>query len=111
MLFFYKQMKKTGTNAIEKKIVDLYNKSVGKVDKESIKAQTTIDKILKVFKLISIYDENNHKEIVRILYFSKENILIIGVRKIAARLFMDDKTLYKYRKKYCAVISNILNSI
>ena len=54
----------------------------------------------KFYTSISIYDENNHKEIVRILYFSKENILIIGVRKIAARLFMDDKTLYKYRKKY-----------
>lgn len=105
-------MKITDTRVVEQKVIKLFNDSREQVNKEKyIEAQNVVKNILEVFKLISVFDNFNHSEIVEKLYFTKRNIEVLGIKKMAEKLFMDEKTLYKLRKKYCAVILEILNSI
>lgn len=104
-------MKITETRIVERQVVKLFNDSRNQVNKEKcIEAQIIVKKILDVFELISVFAEFNHKEIVIKLYFCKNNIEVAGIRKISQQLYMDEKTLYKLRKKYCITIITILKS-
>lgn len=103
---------KEGTKETENFIVELYYCSIDKsntVKAES--AQFTIDIILFFFTLLSIYTNENHFAIVSSLYFSNENIKEIGVRNMANKLFMEERTLYTHRKKYCKIISSIIEFV
>ena len=102
-------MKITETRVIERKLIMLFNDSKNNVNKEkNIEAQTVIKKIIEVFDLISVFNNVSHTTIVKKLYFNKNNIMVKGTRIIARELFMDEKTLYRLRLKYCMVIKEIL---
>ncbi len=102
-------MKITSTRKIEEAVIELYKRSVKKEDEiEAEKAAKTIQDIISSFRLISIFTKENHVEIVKKLYFSKDNILEIGIRKMSDKVFVQEKTLYTYRKKYCKIIENFL---
>lgn len=102
-------MKITKTRVVEQKVIKLFNDSMEQVNKEKrVEAQIIVERVLNVFELISVFDNYNHVEILKKLYFTKTNIFVLGTKKMANELFMDEKTLYKFRKKYCGVISKIL---
>ena len=105
-------MKITGTRVVERRVIKLFNDSRDQANKEEKdKAQEIIRKILDVFSIISVFENFNHKEIVKKLYFSKNNIEVVGIRKMADLLYMDEKTLYKLRNKYCITVIAIMKSI
>lgn len=102
-------MKITGTRVVELKVIKLFNDSKNQDNNTNFEAQILVKKILKFFELISIFDSFDHLKIVKKLYFTKYNIKVTGIKKMSALLYMDEKTLYKLRNKYCAVIQKILN--
>lgn len=100
----YKNLRET-----EKAIVDIYYCSKKKnIDSETEKAIETVNYIIECFQFISIFTNDNHTARVKMLYFSKENICVIGSKQIAKKVFVHENTLHTYREKYCAVISLIL---
>ncbi len=97
-------MKITENYVFEVFLTELYIAS-----KNDIDANERIKTILKVFKVISIFTEENHEEIVRRIYFENSNIVRLGVRISAEKVFVQEKTLYNYRRKYCKAIKEILS--
>lgn len=63
--------------------------------------------IMFCFEIISIFTNINHAEIVRKLYFNKDNIIVVGIKKMEKMVFIQERTLLLYRKKYCEVIDAI----
>lgn len=105
-------MKVTGTMKTEKMLVELYKKSKNKFDdKEADKAKQTICLIECGFDLISIFTEVEHVKIVSKLYFTTNNMFIIGLKPIADKVYVKERTLFDYRQKYCKVINFILEFI
>lgn len=100
-------MKITKTMKTEKFIVELYKKSRLK-NEEGMKAQKKIKAILLFFQFISVFTDEDHLTIVQKLYFSKENIVNSGVQATATALYIPERTLLYYRRKYCIVIEMII---
>ncbi len=97
------------THKIEKQIIALYKKSKNKKDITGARnAKQTVEEILQTFRLLDIFINDNHAQIVKSIYFTRWNIVEIGVRAMAMKVFMPERTLYKYRQKYCAIILEIL---
>ena len=108
-IFFLPKMKKTDTNDIEQSLINMFKESENEIEKEKVvKANYMINRLLEAFRFISIFDKINHVEIITQLYFTKCNIKELGIRKMADKLFMDEKTLYKLRRKYCEVAKIIM---
>jgi hypothetical protein len=103
-------MKVTQTRTIEKRVVDIYEKSIAKEsDAEKETAQRLIDQIRYAFRLIDIFDDSNHLQIIEKLYFCKENILKLNLHRMADKVFVQERTLFFYRQKYCKVFKEILS--
>lgn len=103
-------MKVTQTRTIEKRVVDIYEKSIAKEsDAEKETAQRLIDQIRYAFRLIDIFDDSNHLQIVEKLYFCKENILKLNLHRMADKVFVQERTLFFYHQKYCKVFKEILS--
>lgn len=97
------------TKDIEKELVNLYYCSIKKksdIDPEY--AQYQIDIIKFFFKLLSIYTNENHLVILNKLYFTRWNIKEIGVKATAIKLYLEERTLFSYRKRYCGIINEII---
>ena len=108
-IFFYRKMKRTTTNDVEQHLISLFNDSKKIIDTEkAVKAQAMLKRILAAFKVISIYDNMEHSEIVKMLYFNKNNINVLGVQKMAKKLFISERALYNLRKKYCQLAKIIM---
>lgn len=102
-------MKRKNLKDTEKTIVEIYYSSKKKdIDNETEKAIDTVNCIIDCFRLISIFTNNNHTAIVKQLYFSKENVCVIGPKRIAQKVFVHENTLHTYREKYCLIISLVL---
>ena len=101
----------TDTRMSEKTIIELYYCSIKKTDdEEKQKAKSSINLIIKCFQLISIFTKEDHTKIIEQVYFTKENIRVIGAEKMAVKVHMHPNTLYLYRQNYCKVINAILFS-
>ncbi len=97
------------THKIEKQIISLYQKSKSKFSTvEMEQAKQTVNAIRQAFRLLDIFTNDSHADIIERIYFTRLNIVKIGVRAAAFRVFMPERTLYKYRQKYCAIIQEIL---
>ncbi len=98
-------MKNTKTCQTEKLIVGIYEKR-----NENIEAKKQIRIIMLCFQMLSIFTEEDHSAIVQKLYFSKNNIVKNGVRETAKAVFIPERTLQYYRRKYCEIIDIIVAS-
>ena len=99
-------MKITDTIKTEHKIVEIYKSSKGK-SAEAEQAKNVVNLIIQYFELISLFTNVRHVDIVKRIYFSADNLFVVGMRGIAQRLYLHENTLYSYRKKYCTVINTI----
>lgn len=105
-------MKITETRKIERKIVDLYECSKRKDgSSEAIKAKKKVEKIFLFFELLSVFMGEDHVGVVRKLYFSRDNIFTIGIRRMADKVFIQERTLFLYRQRYCKIIDAFLEEI
>lgn len=103
-------MKITQTRSIEKKVVDIYEKSIAKgSNAEKENAQRLIAQIRYAFRLIDIFDDSNHLQIIEKLYFCRDNILKLNIRRTADKVFVQERTLFFYRRKYCKVFKEIIS--
>lgn len=102
-------MKITNVRKKEKLLVELYNLSKGKGDKAK-EASEVITKIDYAFRLIGVFTGQDHEKIVNNLYFSKNNIISVGISKVSDKVFLQEKTLYLYRQRYCEAIEFIVDS-
>lgn len=101
-------MKITNTRKTELLMVDLYKCSKKKEHDADYKlANNILQFIMFCFEIISIFTNINHAEIVRKLYFNKDNIIVVGIKKMEKMVFIQERTLLLYRKKYCEVIDAI----
>lgn len=80
-------------------------------DNESQQAKQIIELIVFCFRIISLFTNENHLKIVEQLYLTKNNILSMGIRHFSNKLFLDEKTLYAYRKKYGMVILFVIGNL
>lgn len=100
-------MKITNTRKMELLMVDLYKCSKKKEHDADYKlANNILQFIMFCFEIISIFTNINHAEIVRKL-FNKDNIIVVGIKKMEKMVFIQERTLLLYRKKYCEVIDAI----
>lgn len=100
-------MKITETNEVEQSVIELFEKSNQKVENENTEvAQKQIKFILSCFDFIQAFTGVNHKDIVKVLYFSKNNIAKVGVSNMNEFVFVQERTLFNYRKKYVAVLES-----
>ena len=60
---------------------------------------------------ISEFTNTDHTAIFNRLYFSKYNIKVAGIKHVARNIYIEERTLFSYRKKYCKVIMWILDYI
>lgn len=99
------------THDIEKQINKLYKTSKNKKNAlEAKQAKEVMEEIIRTFRMLDIFMNEHHTDIVQRIYFTRWNIVQIGVRAMAFRIFMPERTLYKYRQKYCAIIAEILKA-
>lgn len=116
-LLFYKNygrrtMRVCGMIDVERRLIDLYNVSLCNSNpKEQCKAQKTIRLIESCFVLIGIFTGEDHCKMINCLYFSKRNILNVEKRNMAEKIFVSERTMFSYRKKYCKVFNYILKFI
>ncbi len=104
-------MRTSETRKTEQEIVNIYYLSQKKDDPAASKARIIVMTILEYFRIISVFDGEDHQKIISKLYFSKDNVITAGIRKTALSLFLEEKTLYNYRKKYCEVIKRAIELI
>lgn len=98
-------MKITNTRKTEMIMIGLYKDSKSKVQcKEVAIAKQTMKLILTCFEMISIFTNYNHVEIVKKLYFTRNNIMAIGLKRMEEVVYIQERTLLVYRKKYCEVV-------
>lgn len=102
-------MKITNLRKKEKILVELYNVSVGTGERAK-EASKIIMQIEYAFKLIGAFTGQDHEAIVNNLYFSKNNIITVGISKVSDKVFLQEKTLYLYRQRYCEAIEFIIDS-
>lgn len=78
-------------------------------DENSEKAKKIIQLLTFSLKSISTFTNNNHYQIFKKLYFTRDNVLTMGIGYISRQVFIQERTLYAYRQKYCAVVEQILD--
>lgn len=102
-------MKITETRKTERKIVRLYECSK-KADgsASAANAARTVEAILLQFSIVSAFTEEDHLSVLQKLYFSRDNIIKIGVKRMADKVFIQERTLLLYRQKYCRIIDMLL---
>ncbi len=100
-------MKITQQMITERNLIKLYECS-RKGDAQSWQAKDKIEKILIIFNYISVFTKFDHETVVKRLYFSQRNIMVIGTRQMADEVYIQERTLYSYRKKYCDIVDCIL---
>ena len=101
-------MKVTDTRKTEKILVNLYHCSRAKEHNEDyILANNLLKFIMFCFEIISVFTSVDHAKIVKTLYFNKDNIFVMGIRNIQQVVFVQERTLLLYRKKYCEVVNAI----
>lgn len=104
------KMKITETRKTEMLIISLYQLSLQSDGSEEIKkSKKVIALVCFVLKLLSIFTDENHLQIVDRLYFSKNNIVKIGIKSASEKVYMSERTLYFYRRKYCEIINIVLD--
>ena len=92
--------------------MDVYIKNLKKdASEERDKARKTVEAVLQVFRFISLFTEVDHIKIIKKIYFCRENIVKVGVRGAARKVFVQERTLLFYREKYCEVIEVLLDEI
>lgn len=102
-------MKNSKMRKREKKYIELYNMSKG-VGDNAVEAAALISHIDYCFKIIDAFTGQNHAEIVHRLYFSRDNIISDGIIRTSSKVFLQEKTLYLYRQKYCDTIDYIVSN-
>lgn len=101
-------MKITSTRKIEMMLVNLYKCSIKKEHDEEYKfANNIMQFIIFCFEIISIFTETDHANIIKKLYFSKDNVMDVGLKRMEKIVFVQERTLLFYRKKYCEVVNAI----
>lgn len=101
-------MKITDTRKIEQMLVNLYYCSIKKEhDDEYRRVNDILHFIMFCFRIISVFTETDHAKIVEKLYFNKDNIMVVGLKKMEKIVFVQERTLLLYRRKYCEVINAI----
>ena len=89
-------------------MVNLYKCSHKKEhDEEYQMANNILEIVMFCFKVISVFTKTDHAKIVKQLYFDKDNIIVVGIKKMENIIFVPERTLLLYRKKYCDVIESI----
>ena len=103
-------MKITETRKTEMLIISLYQLSLQSDSSEEIKkSKKVIALVCFVLKLLSVFTDENHLRIVDRLYFSKNNILKTGIKSESEKVYISERTLYFYRRKYCEIINIVLD--
>lgn len=98
-------MKITKTRKTEIMIINLYKCGTKKDhDADYCLAKNIMNLILLCFQLISIFTGTDHMRIVQKLYFSEKNILSAGIQCMQGVVYVQERTLLLYRRKYCEVI-------
>lgn len=97
------------THEIEKQIYKLYKMSRDKTNVEQAeKANNLMEEIIRFFQLLDLFMNDQHAEIVKRIYFHRQNMFRVGIRAVSFQIFIPERTLYKYRQKYCEIIAEIL---
>lgn len=99
-------MKITQDMQTERKLINLYERSLQENNNDRVKNK--IKTILIAFSIISIFTDMDHTTVMKKMYLSKRNILVLGIRKMAEVVYIRERTLYEYRKKYCKIINFVL---
>lgn len=80
-------------------------------DDNSENAKKIIQLLTLSLNSISMFTNQNHYQIFKKLYFTKDNVLAMGISYIARQVFIQERTLYSYRKKYCEIIIAIIKHV
>lgn len=60
---------------------------------------------------VSGFTNQNHLQIFKQLYFTKNNVIAMGISYICRKIFIQERTLYAYRQKYCQLILTVVDYI
>lgn len=82
---------------------------VKKNSDDSEAAKQIVELVKLCMKVVSVFTDTDHAAISDKLYFSKDNIKVAGVKYVARTSYLEERTLYSYRKKYCKVILTIMD--
>ena len=72
------------THEIEKQIYKLYKMSRDKTNVEQAeKANNLMEEIIRFFQLLDLFMNDQHAEIVKRIYFHRQNMFRIGIRAVS----------------------------
>lgn len=99
---------KSDTRNTENKIIEIYaNRKADNVE-EAERAEKIIKLLNFGFICISLFNKENHASIMIKLYLTKYHIFEKGVQASAEDMFLSERTLGRYRKKYCPVLEFVM---
>lgn len=99
---------KSDTRNTENKIIEIYaNRKADNVE-EAERAKKIIKLLNFGFICISLFNKENHASIMSKLYLTKYHIFEKGVQASAEDMFLSERTLGRYRKKYCPVLEFVM---
>lgn len=104
-------MIKTITREYEEYIINLASKY--KEDDylvcDTVSARQLLYSLRVAFDIITEYDNIDHRHNFEILYMGKNNIRSKSIVYMCKTLYLSERTLLRYREKYCKVIVFILS--
>lgn len=100
----------TKTRTYERFFIELYEKSKREDFKvtEKITAREIVFQFKSIIKLIDMVEETCHGKNVEKLYFNFKTAYGYCLTSIADELFLCERTLQRYRKKYAKLMEIIL---
>lgn len=99
---------KSDTRNTENKIIKTYASRNASDVEEAERAKKIIKLLNFVFICISLFNKENHASIMSKLYLTKYHIFEKGVQASAEDMFLSERTLGRYRKKYCPVLEFVM---
>lgn len=92
-------MKTTEMTLKEKRIKDLWRENRGCAFDfpNDSKDRRALYGFINYLRIGDYFNQTNHSEIVRLLYFDGDQL---SLTEICRKLYLDEKTLYRYRKGY-----------
>ncbi len=99
---------KSDTRNTENKIIKTYASRNASDVEEAERAKKIIKLLNFAFICISLFNKENHASIMSKLYLTKYHIFEKGVQASAEDMFLSERTLGRYRKKYCPVLEFVM---
>ncbi len=104
-------MIKTITREYEAYIIDIASKCKEEdyLVSGTVSARQLLYSLRIAFDIITEYDNIDHRHNFEVLYIGKNNIKSKSVVYMCKTLYLSERTLLRYREKYCKVIVCILS--